>query len=158
MNWVNALLSGFLGTIALTTIMAGSQSLRFTRMNVPFMIGTIFTPDRDRAKLVGVIVHFLNGWWITLIYSALFETWDVATWWLGAILGLVHALFLLIVVMPVVPGLHPRMASEERGPTPTKQLEPPGFLALNYGRRTPISIILAHLVYGAIIGALNRPS
>src|SRR5439155_16662617 len=137
-------------------IMAGSQSVRFTRMNVPFMIGTIFTPDRDKAKLIGVIVHFLNGWWITLIYSALFQNWDEATWWQGAILGLVHALFLLIVIMPIVPGLHPRMASEERGPTPSKQLEPPGFLALNYGRRTPISIILAHLIYGIIIALLYK--
>ncbi len=157
MNWESALLSGFLGTIALTTIMAGSQSLRLTRMNVPFMIGTIFTPDRDKAKLIGIVVHFLNGWWITLIYAALFQEWGYASWWLGAILGLVHALFLLVVIMPAVPGLHPRMATEHRGPTPTKQLEPPGFLALNYGHRTPLSIVLAHLVYGAIVGALYRP-
>jgi len=156
-NWESALLSGFLGTIALTTIMAGSQSLRLTRMNVPFMIGTIFTPDRDKAKLIGIVVHFLNGWWITLIYAALFQEWGYASWWLGAILGLVHALFLLVVIMPAVPGLHPRMATEHRGPTPTKQLEPPGFLALNYGHRTPLSIVLAHLVYGAIVGALYRP-
>ena len=41
--------------------------------------------------------------------------------------------------LPLIPGLHPRMASEYQGPTPTRQLEPPGFLALNYGRPTPIS-------------------
>ena len=52
--------------------------------------------------------------------------------------------------------MHPRMASEQHGPTPTRQLEPPGFLALNYGRRTPISLLLAHLVYGAILGAFYR--
>ena len=48
------------------------------------------------------------------------------------------------------------MASEQHGPTPTRQLEPPGFLALNYGRRTPISVLVAHLVYGAILGAFYR--
>jgi hypothetical protein len=48
------------------------------------------------------------------------------------------------------------MASEQRGPEPTRQLEPPGFLALNYGRRTPLSVILAHLVYGTILGAFYR--
>jgi hypothetical protein len=26
-------------------------------------------------------------------------------------------------------------------------------MALNYGRRTPITVILVHLVYGAILGA-----
>jgi len=34
----------------------------------------------------------------------------------------------------MLPGLHLRMASEQRGPEPTRQLEPPGFLALNYAR------------------------
>jgi hypothetical protein len=58
--------------------------------------------------------------------------------------------------MPVLPGLHPRMASEQRGPTPTRQLEPPGFLALNYGYRTPLTVILSHLVYGAILGSFYR--
>jgi hypothetical protein len=48
------------------------------------------------------------------------------------------------------------MASEHDGPTPTKQLEPPGLLALNYGRRTPLSVILAHLLYGSILGAFYR--
>jgi hypothetical protein len=52
--------------------------------------------------------------------------------------------------------MHPRMASEQQGPTPTEQLEPPGFMALNYGRRTPIAVILSHTVYGGILGAFYR--
>jgi hypothetical protein len=51
-----------------------------------------------------------------------------------------------------MPSLHPRMASEQKGPTVTRQLEPPGFLALNYGYQTPASVLLAHLIYGAILG------
>jgi len=47
-------------------------------------------------------------------------------------------------------------AGEREGPAPTKQLEPPGFMALNYGQRTPISVILAHLLYGGILGAFYR--
>jgi hypothetical protein len=31
-------------------------------------------------------------------------------------------------------------------------LEPPGFMLLNYGRRTPLATILAHVAYGAIVG------
>ncbi len=31
-------------------------------------------------------------------------------------------------------------------------LEPPGFLALTYGYQTPASVLLAHLIYGAILG------
>ncbi|MGH7481972.1 MAG: hypothetical protein ACRELV_07440 [Longimicrobiales bacterium] len=85
-----------------------------------------------------------------------FESWDRAAVWLGAGIGLVHALFVLGAAMPILPGKHPRMASEERGPEPTRQLQPPGFFALNYGRRTPLATILAHLAYGAVLGAFYQ--
>ena len=122
-------------------------------MNIPFMLGTMLTADRDRAKLIGFGVHLLNGWLFALLYAAAFESWQLATWWLGAAIGLVRALFVLVAVMPVLPAMHPRMASEQHGPTPTKQLEPPGFLALNYGRPTLLSVVLAHLVCSGILGA-----
>ena len=67
-----------------------------------------------------------------------------------------YALYVLVASMPALPAMHPRMASEQDGPTPTKQLEPPGFMALNYGRRTPITVILAHLLYGVILGTFYR--
>jgi hypothetical protein len=98
----------------------------------------------------------LHGWLFAGLYAATFQRFQRATWWLGASIGLVHSLFVLLAVMPALPSLHPRMASEEQGPTPTRQLQPPGFLALNYGRRTPVSVVLAHLAYGAIIGLLYR--
>jgi hypothetical protein len=65
----------------------------------------------------------------------------------------VQALFVLTVGMVLLPALHPRMASEQKGPTVTRQLEPPGFMALNYGYQTPLSVVLAHLIYGGILGA-----
>jgi uncharacterized membrane protein YagU involved in acid resistance len=147
---------GFVGTIILTSVLAACQALGLTRINLPFILGTMVTADRDRAKLVGFAMHLVNGWLFAGIYAAAFRRWRRATWWLGALIGLVHALFVLTVAMPTLPGLHPRMASEQRGPTPTRQLEPPGFLALNYGRRTPLSVVVAHLLYGSILGAFYR--
>ena len=156
MNWRGSLLWGFVGTVFLTGLMSATQGLGLTRMSLPFMLGTMFTPNRDRAKLVGIGVHLLNGWLLALIYAAAFQSWRRAAWWLGACVGLVHGLFVLLVVMSVLPGLHPRMASEQRGPDPTRQLEPPGFLALHYGRRTPVALLAAHVIYGGILGAFYR--
>ncbi|SRR5579871_4437715 len=150
------LLGGFAGTVVLTTLMAGSQGLGLTRMNLPYMLGTMFTPNRDRARFIGFLVHFFNGWIFATIYAAAFRHWRRATWWLGAAIGLVHSLFVLVAAMPVLPALHPRMADEQRGPTPTRQLEPPGFLARNYGYRTPISVVLAHVLYGGVLGLFWR--
>lgn len=154
MNWASWLLWGFVGTIILTSILAGSQGIGLTRMNIPYLLGTMVTPDRDRAKIIGVIMHLINGWIFSLLYVFAFQALDSATWWLGGLFGILHATFVLTVGMPILPGMHPCMASEYQGPTVVRQLEPPGFLALHYGFRTPISVLIAHIVYGMILGGL----
>jgi hypothetical protein len=156
MNLPSILLWGFVGTMALTTIMSASQGLGLSRMSIPFMLGTMFTSDRGRAGVVGFLVHLLNGWIFAFLYALAFESWHRAAWWLGAGIGLVHGLVVLIALMPLLPGFHPRMASEHQGPEPTRELEPPGFMALHYGRRTPLVALVAHLVYGGILGAFYR--
>ena len=153
MNWNSWLLWGFASTVVLTSILAASQGIGMTRMNIPYLLGTIFTPDRDRAKLIGFFLHFANGWLFSLVYVAAFQILHKATWWLGAIIGLVQAIFVLTTTLPVLPALHPRMADEQYGPTVVRQLEPPGFLGLHYGIRTPISVLVAHTIFGIILGA-----
>jgi len=157
MNWASWLLWGFVGTIVLTTLMSASQGMHLTRMNIPYMLGTIFTPNRDRAKVIGFGVHLIIGWLFSLVYVAAFYAWGRATWWRGAAIGFVHAAFVLTVGMRLMPGMHPRMASEQQGPTVMRQLEPPGFLALNYGYQTPVSVLIAHLAFGAILGGFYAP-
>lgn len=152
MNWSSWLLWGFASTVVLTSILSASQGLGITRMNLPYLLGTIFTPNRDRAKLLGTVVHFANGWLFSLIYVGAFHAWDQASWWLGALVGMVHAIFVLTVLMALLPALHPRMANEQQGPSVVRQLEPPGFLALHYGVRTPVSVVLSHLLFGGILG------
>ncbi|HZR58692.1 MAG TPA: hypothetical protein VFA74_17615 [Terriglobales bacterium] len=154
MNWESWLFSGFLATLAVSTILSGSQGLGLTRMNIPYMIGTTVTSDREKAKAYGFILHVLNGWVFSIIYVLIFEDRHYANWWFGLLLGLAHALFVLTVGMSLIPGMHPRMASEQHGPNAVRQLEPPGFMALNYGYQTPLSVILSHAAFGAILGSL----
>ncbi len=152
MNWTSWLLWGFVATVVLTAIMSGAQGLRLTRMSLPYMLGAMFTPSRDRAKLIGLGTHLLIGWLFSLLYVAAFHEWGRATWWAGAAIGVVHAAFVLTAGMRLLPGLHPRMATEQQGPTVMRQLEPPGFLALNYGYETPVSVLIAHMAYGIVLG------
>jgi uncharacterized membrane protein YagU involved in acid resistance len=156
MNWFDAVLWGFLATVVLSTVLAISQGLGLSRMSLPFMLGTIVTSNRDRAMVLGLIIHMINGLLFALIYAAAFESLGRATWWLGALMGTAHAVFVLTVGMSLLPGLHPRMVSEYFGPTPNRALQPPGFLALNYGQRTPIVSWIGHVVYGTILGAFYR--
>ena len=148
---------GLLATGLLTTLLRAGQALHLTRMDMPFLLGTMVTPNRDRAKVIGFVIHFFNGWWIALLYAAFFHGFGFATWWLGALMGLAHAAFVLIVVLPLLPGAHPRMACDYRGPDPTHLLEPPGFLAINYGYQTRLATIMAHIAYGMVLGGFYRP-
>src|ERR1043166_7376570 len=111
MNWSSWLLWGFASTVVLTSILAGSQGIGMTRMNIPYLLGTIFTPDRDRAKFIGFFLHFANGWLFSLVYVAAFQILHTAAWWLCAIIGLVQAVFVLTMALPILPALHPRMAN-----------------------------------------------
>ena len=125
-------------------------------MNMPYLIGTFFTAQREKAKIYGFAIHLINGWLFSILYVLIFEARQLATWWFGALLGLAHALVVLTVGMSLMPGLHPRMASEQHGPDANRQLEPPGFMALNYGLQTPVSVFVAHAAFGAILGSLYR--
>lgn len=152
MIW-GAVVGGLVGTIVLTTVLRAASELGLTRMDIPFLLGTAVTADRVRAKAAGYALHFVFGLLFALAYYAIFVVIDEAGVLLGALLGLVHALFagsaLVNVLLPLV---HPRMGTGFDAAGSTPLLEPPGFLLLNYGRETPLVTVIAHLMYGAIVG------
>ncbi len=143
---------GLGATIVLTTLLAGSQGLGFTRMSLPTLLGMMLTPDRDRARAVGFLVHLVNGLVFSLLYFAAFALIGSAGAGLGALLGLAHGLFVAAVVLPILPAFHPQIARPQAGPTTERRLEPPGFLGKNYGWSTSIVVVLAHVVFGALLG------
>ena len=149
----SALAGGFVGTIVLTSGLRLAQELGWTRMDIPLLLGTVFTDDRDRATVIGVAVHFLNGLLFALGYYAIFRAVDQAGWAFGAALGVVHAALaggLLVTLL--LPAVHPRMGTPWSDAEETPLLEAPGFMLLNYGRRTALWTLLAHVAYGAIVG------
>jgi hypothetical protein len=150
------LLWGLLATVAMTTVLQGAQGLGLSRLSLPFLAGTFFTGDRRRAVVLGFVLYTLGGWLFAFIYFLLFASLGLHTWWFGALAGVLHGLFLLVAALPLLPYLHPRMASEYDGPTELRQLEPPGFMGTNYGLRTPLTTLLGQAVYGATLGGLAQ--
>ena len=154
MDWTGWALFGVIATTALTAVMIAAQMAGLTRLDLPLVLGTIVTPDPDRARVAGFFIHLGVGMGFALGYAATFALVHSATWWLGALLGLLHVAVALMVLLPLLPGVHPRMASHRAGPASRAVLEPPGLLALNYGVQTPAVAIVAHLVYGIVLGLL----
>ena len=148
-----ALAGGAVGTVVLTSGLRIAQAAGWTRMDIPLLLGTVFTDNRSRASALGYAIHFVNGLLFALVYYAIFSAVGHAGWVFGAVLGLVHAAFaggvLVTVLLPVV---HPRMGTPWSDAEETPILEPPGFLLMNYGGRTAIGTVLGHIAYGAIVG------
>jgi uncharacterized membrane protein YagU involved in acid resistance len=158
MDWTGWALFGLLATTALTAVMITAQLAGLTRLDLPLVLGTLLTDDPDRARVAGFFLHLSVGQVFALGYAATFTHLDRATWWLGALLGMFHVAIALLALLPLLPGVHPRMASHRTGPGSTAVLEPPGLLALNYGIQTPAVAIIAHLVYGTVLGVLLEAS
>ncbi len=150
---IHVMLWGFVATGAQAAVLFGSQRLGYSRLSLPFLIGTMFTGERPAANAAGLVFYALGGWLFAFIYYFLFAELGGAGWEIGTLIGTLHGLVLLTTLAPLLPYLHPRMATEYDGPSYRRRLQPPGFLALHYGYRTPLATLLAHALYGAILGA-----
>jgi hypothetical protein len=153
MNAWGAVAGGFVGTVVLTTTLRTASELGLTRMDLPFLLGTALSVERTRAKALGYVLHFVIGQGFAFVYYGVFVAIGQSGWALGALFGLLHGLFagsaLVSVLLPVV---HPRMGTSMSSAAEEPLLEAPGFMMLNYGQRTPLVTLLAHIAYGAIVG------
>lgn len=153
MSLLGALAGGLVGTVVLTSSLRFTQALGFTRMDLPLLLGTVFSEDRRKASVIGYAVHFSNGIVFSLGYAAIFYAVGQAGWLFGALLGVVHAAFAGgALVNVVLPAVHPRMGTPWSDAEETPILEPPGFMLMNYGRHTVLGTLIAHVAYGAIVG------
>ena len=73
MSFWGTLAGGFVGTLVLTTLLRAASELRLTRIDLPFLLGTIVTADRLRAKAIGYLFHFFFGFLFALGYYAVFR-------------------------------------------------------------------------------------
>ena len=158
MDWGGWAVFGLVATTLLTAVLILVQVLGRTRLDLPLLLGTIVINDTDRARAAGFFIHLGVGQVFALFYAAGFAALGEAGWWRGALFGLAHAVVALTVLVPLLPGVHPRMASERAGPDSFAVLEPPGQAALNYGIATPLVTVTAHVVYGAVLGLALHPT
>lgn len=147
---------GFVATVVMTIVIQGAQGLGLSRLSLPFLLGTFFTGNRRRAVILGFVIYVIGGWLFTFLYFVLFNSLGVYTWWLGLGTGLLHGLFLLVAALPLLPYIHPRMASEYDGASAIKKLEPPGFMGMNYGYRTPLTTLVGQALYGTVLGCIPQ--
>jgi hypothetical protein len=147
-----AFVGGLLGTLVLTTIIRTAAEIGLTRMDLALILGTMGTTDRRRARAVGYGVHLGLGFALAAVYAMVFQRIGWSAWWLGALFGTIHALFLATVVLNVLlPVVHPMMGTPETAANESALIEPPGFLMRNYGQYTLPVLIVSHAAFGAVV-------
>jgi hypothetical protein len=149
-----AIAGGFVGAIVFAALLRVAQEAGLTRMDIPLLLGTIFTENRNRATAIGYLLHFVIGIVAALVYYAIFRAVDQAGWWFGLLLGAMHAAFVGGGLANVaLPAVHPRMGTPWSDADETPLLEQPGFMLVNYGSMTAAVTFVVHLCFGAIVGA-----
>ena len=100
MDWGGWAVFGLVATAGLTAVMMAAQLAGLTRLDIPLMLGTVVAEDPDHARVAGFFMHLAMGQVFALFYAAAFDALDEATWWLGGLFGLGHAVVALAVHRP----------------------------------------------------------
>ena len=80
-----AIAGGFVGTLVLTTALSAASGFGLTRMDLPFLLGTIVSSDRGRAKALGYAMHFATGLLFGMVYLGIFAAIGESGWGPGGL-------------------------------------------------------------------------
>ncbi|MFP8904966.1 hypothetical protein [Streptomyces atacamensis] len=154
-----AVVAGFAGGLVMSAMMVMMRKAGKTEMDMALLQGAMFTGDRGKARAIGLFTHLvmMSALVFGTLYALLFALFDTSAgnaWWVGALIGVVHGL-VAGMSMAMMPAVHPRMRAEAAvGPGAAHSLElgPPGPFARNYGSATPPGVMVAHVMYGLVVG------
>jgi hypothetical protein len=146
------LIWGFIATLVMTSVLFISQNVGWSRLNMPVLLGSFFSPHRREANVLGYLMYMLGGELFAFVYYLIFSVIGGSSGWIGGLAGMIHGILLLALALPMLPYIHPRVASLYEAPDSDKTLEPPGFLGLHYGYLTPLTVMVAQTAYGVLLG------
>lgn len=163
-EFLPAVVAGFVGGVAMTAMMMMAKSAGMTSMDMALIEGAMFTGDAGKARAIGMFMHLvmMSAVVFGTIYALLFAALGTSpgnAWWTGALIGLVHGL-IAGMAFAMMPAMHPRMgnggllsaAAGSSGGTRSLRLESPGLFGRNYGTMTPMGVLVAHVVFGLVLG------
>lgn len=139
-----AILYGVLGAASISVLSAVLRAIGLP-MSIEIYLGTLTgLPVGGFAFGLGLVLHLVLGGVFGLIYGALFErVWNHGGAPTGMLLSILHA-GLIGMLLGLTPHVHPLVP---------EHLADPGPYFAHLGAAGVLSFFLAHLVYGAIVGA-----
>ena len=142
--WV-AFWAGVFGAFLLTLGGVLGRALGWVQMNPELGLGSmIISAVGPGVWLFGFILHLINGGIFGLLYGVAFRTFGNSGAVPGLALGLIHYVAAGI-FLGLLPTAHPFIP--EAAPAP-------GWFALNTNPVTFAAVIVGHLFFGTLVGAL----
>ena len=137
---------GAVGALLASFVLRLFRAADLTDMNLELMTGSLFTGRADEAAWrLGLVAHVLIGAAFGGIYAGLFRLFRLSGPQLGVAVAAYHAV-LTGVLLPLQDAAHPLVLSGDFLPT--------GPFAAELGLLEPALLVGAHLLYGAVVGAL----
>lgn len=129
------LVGGIVGTVAMSAFLLFPRLLGIGKIDVFLAVGSLITHKPDKAFQYGYLLHFASGIVFAYIYWGLIHLLNIpVVWWTFAMVGFIHGIIVMLLVSIVVMEHHPIARFHERGPM------------------TGLAQLLAHILYGVIVG------
>ena len=141
MNVLSAVISGILGTLAISMVMAVAPKMGMPKMDIVNLLSTMF----GKPNLVlGWMMHLMMGVVFALIYAFLWSLGIGSPGWLsGLIFGAAHWLVVGL-MMGLIPMMHAGIKNGD--------VEAPGLWMTNQGGMLSfVGGLMGHMVFGLVV-------
>ncbi len=141
MNVLNSVISGILGTLAISMVMAAAPKMGMPKMDIVDLLSTRFgKPNR----ILGWMAHLMMGVVFALIYTFLWSIGIGSAGWLsGLIFGAGHWMIVGL-MMAVIPLMHAGIKNGD--------VEAPGLWMTNQGGMMSfVGGLMGHMVFGLVV-------
>lgn len=150
MNYGKAFYAGVFGGLIMGIIMMIAHYTDMTPLDMPMYQGSLMLGEiSSMAWWVGMFSHLIISGLIAIVYAFGFVYFvEKANWVVGAVFGFIHWL-IAGVFFGIMSFVHPLMQ--------TNELASPGIFATNFGYFSIAAVLILHLIYGAVVGAIYNP-
>ena len=141
MNIFNAVISGILGTLAISMVMAVAPKMGMPKMNIVDMLSTMF----GKPNLVlGWMMHLMMGVVFALIYAFLWSLGIGSPGWLSGLIFCAAHWLVVGLMMGLIPMMHAGIKNGD--------VEAPGLWMTNQGGMLSfVGGLMGHMVFGLVV-------
>jgi uncharacterized membrane protein YagU involved in acid resistance len=135
-------MAGVIAWIVFTIILYMVPAMGVPKMDLPALLGGMFGMN---SVAMGWVMHFIVGMVLAFVYAYwLVEYLPGAPWLRGLEYGVLPWLTMMVIVAPMLPVVDPMTAKM-----------PPGFFLANMGTMATVGSLIAHLIWGVVLGAVS---